>query len=107
MMTQMTLSYMFQTTRTKLKDILGLFDLKYVTWWQVCFQNKIKINLNIIFLAIHIMCTSDEARCIKFSLQKLSNILIISKSAMVIILNIIMRPRFVTHIFKDINILHK
>ena len=41
--------------------ITPLFDIKDVIWQPFCFQNKAKITLRQAFLAIYILCISDEA----------------------------------------------
>ena len=53
-----------------IRDILGLFDrmtpyltLEDVTWQPFCFQNKAKIFPRQAFLAIYILCKSDETSC--------------------------------------------
>ena len=67
--------------RPMIREILGLFvvppspqfDIKYVTWWTFCFQNKAKITLRQAFLAISILCKSDIASCNILSLEHIND----------------------------------
>ena len=45
------------------------FDIKDMTWQPLWFQNKAKITLRQVFLAIYTLCKSDTASCNSLNLR--------------------------------------